>query len=172
MVLPKETVTAIIILYRNTKVKVRSPDGNVDFNIVAVFLQGDAFALYLFIICLDYVLRTSMDLIKENGFEARRRLYLTETITDTDYANDIVLLANIPTQDESLLHRLEQAAGGIGVHVNVNKTEYTSFTREGAISTLNGDPLKLVDEFTYLSSSTSSTESDVNMHLSRVDWYR
>ena len=118
MILPKETVTAIMILYRNTKVKVRSPDGNVDFNIVAVVLQGDALALYLFIICVDYVLQASIDLIKENGFEARRRLYLTETITDTDYANDIVLLANIPTQNESLLHSLKQAAGGIGVHVN------------------------------------------------------
>ena len=39
---PKETVTAITILYRNTKVKVRSPDGNTDnFDIVARVLQGD-----------------------------------------------------------------------------------------------------------------------------------
>ena len=38
--LPKETVTAIRILYRNTKVKVRSPDGDTDyFNIVAGVLQ-------------------------------------------------------------------------------------------------------------------------------------
>ena len=29
--LPKETVVAILILYKNTKVKVRSPDGNTDY---------------------------------------------------------------------------------------------------------------------------------------------
>ena len=29
--LSKETVTAIMMLYRNTKVKVRSPDGDTDF---------------------------------------------------------------------------------------------------------------------------------------------
>ena len=39
--LPKETVAAIMILYRNTKVKVRSPDGDTEyFDIVAGVLQG------------------------------------------------------------------------------------------------------------------------------------
>ena len=40
--LPKETVAAIMILYRNTKVKVCSLDGDTDyFDIVAGILQGD-----------------------------------------------------------------------------------------------------------------------------------
>ena len=57
--IPKETVAAITILYRNTKVKVRSPDGDTEyFDIVAGVLQGDTLAPYHFIICLDYVLRT------------------------------------------------------------------------------------------------------------------
>ena len=44
-----------MILYRNTKVKVRSPDGDTEyFDIVAGVLQGDTLAPYLFIICLDY----------------------------------------------------------------------------------------------------------------------
>ena len=52
--LPEETVAAIMILYRNTKVKVRSPDGDTEyFDIVAGVLQGDTLAPYLFIICLD-----------------------------------------------------------------------------------------------------------------------
>ena len=59
--LPKETVAAITIPYRNTIVKVRSPDGDTEyFNIVAGVLQGDTLAPYLFIICLDYVLRISI----------------------------------------------------------------------------------------------------------------
>ncbi len=37
--------------------------------IVAGVLQGDTLAPYLFIICLDNVLITSIDKIKENGFE-------------------------------------------------------------------------------------------------------
>ena len=57
--IPKEIVAAIMILYRNTKVKVRSSDGDTDyFDIVAGVLQGDTLVPYIFIICLDYVLRT------------------------------------------------------------------------------------------------------------------
>ena len=67
--IPKENVAAITILYRNTKVKVRSPDGDTEyFDIVAGVLQGDTLAPYLFIISLDYVLRTSIDKIRENGY--------------------------------------------------------------------------------------------------------
>ena len=51
--LPKETVAAIMILYRNTKVKVRSPDGDTEyFDIVAGVLQGDTLAPYFIIICV------------------------------------------------------------------------------------------------------------------------
>ena len=58
--LPKETVPAIMMLYRNTKVKVHSQDGDY-FDIVAGALQRNILPPYLFIICLDYVLRTSID---------------------------------------------------------------------------------------------------------------
>ena len=71
------------------------------FDIVADVLQGDTLAPYLFIICLDYVLRTSIDKIKENGFKLtkeRSRRYPAKTITDADYADDIALLANAPVQ--------------------------------------------------------------------------
>ena len=72
--LTKETVATITILYRNTKVKVLSPDGDTEyFDIVAGILQGDTLTPYLFIICLDYVLRTSIDKIRENGFELTKK---------------------------------------------------------------------------------------------------
>ena len=49
-------------LYNNTKVKGHSSDGDKDyFDIVAGVLQGDILDPYLFIICLDYVLRTSIN---------------------------------------------------------------------------------------------------------------
>ena len=40
--------------------------------------------------------------------------------------------------------------------------------QKGAIFTLNGKPLKLVDELMYLGSNISSTESDVNIHLAKA----
>ena len=169
----KETVAAIMILYKNTKVKVRSPDGDTGyFDIVAGELQGDTLASYLFIICLDYVLRTSIDKIKENGFELtkkkRSRRYPAKTITDTVYANDVAILANAHAQAETLLHSLERAAGGIGLHVNAHKTEYMHLNQTGDISTLGSSSLKLVDKFLYLESSVSSTEKDIDTRLAKA----
>ena len=107
---------------------VRSPDGDRDFFImVAGVLPGDVLAPYWFIIYLDYVLRTSIDLIKENTFtlkKAKSRRYLAETITDADYEDDLALLVNTSAQAEFLMHSLEQTAEDIGFHVNTNKTEY------------------------------------------------
>ena len=122
----KETVAAIIILYRNTKVKVRSPNGDTEyFDIVAGVLQGDTLAPYLFIICLDYVLRTSIDKIRENGYELtkkRSKRYPSKTITDADYADDLALLANTPNQAETVLHSLERAAAAasMSMHTKLN----------------------------------------------------
>ena len=47
-------------------------------------------------------------------------------------------------------------------------TEYMCFNQTGDISTLDGSSLKLVDKFTYLGSSVSSTEKDINMRLTKA----
>ena len=152
--------------------KVRSPDGDTDyFDIVAGVLQGDTLAPYLFIICLDYVLRTSIDKIRENSSEftkKRSRRYPAKTITDADDADDIAILANTPNQAETLLQSLEQAAAGIGLHVNAYKTEYMCFNQVRDISTVEGTSLKLVDKLTYLGSSVSSTEKDIDTRLTKA----
>ena len=69
---------------------------------------------------------------------------------------------------ETLLHSLEQAAAGIGLHVNAHKTEYMCFNQTGDISTLEGTSLKLVDKFTYLGSNVSSTEKDIDTRLTKA----
>ena len=152
------------MLYKNTKVKVHTPDWDTDyFDIVAGVLQGDIFTLYLFIICLDYVLWTSNDKMKDDSFKlTKERRYPEQTITDVDYADDIVLLANTPVQDETLLRSLERAAAGIGLNVNADKTECMCYNQRGEIFILNGSFLKLVNKFTYLGSSVSLTETNIN----------
>ena len=160
------------ILYRNTKVKVRSPAGDTEyFDIVAGVLQGDTLAPYLFIICLLNVLKTSIDKIRENGFELtkkRSKRYPAKTITDADYADDLALLANTPNQAETQMHSLERAAAGIGLHANAHKTEYMCYNQTSNITTLDGASLKLVDKFTYLGSSVSSTEKEIDTRLTKA----
>ena len=158
-----------MISYKNTKVKIYSTDGYTDyFDFVTGVLQGDTLVPYLFIICLDSVLRTSIELMKENGFKLakeRSRRYPAQTIPDTDYADDIALLANTPAQAESLQRCPEQPSGSIGLDVNADKTEYMCLNERDDISTQNGSSLKLVDMFTYLGSSVSSTENDTDTLL-------
>ena len=161
--LHKETVAAMMMLYKNTKVKVRSPDGKTDyFDIVAGVLQGDTLAPYLFIIYLDYVLRTSIDKMKDNGFKLakeRSRRYPAQTITDTDYADDIALLANKLALAKTLVHSLERAVACIGLYVNADKMECMCF---------NGSSLKLVDKFTYFENSVLSTKNDIKTRLAKA----
>ena len=117
------------------------------------------------------MLRTSVDKIKENAFKLtkeRSKRYPAKTITDADYADDIALLANTPLQAETLLHSLERAAEFISLHVNADKTEYMYFNQTGDFSTLNVCDLKLVDKFTYLGSSVSSTETDIDTRLAKA----
>ena len=117
------------------------------------------------------MLRTSIDKIKENGFKLtkeRSKRYHAKTITDADYGDDIALLANAPAQAETLLHSMERTAAGIGLHVDAHKTEYMCFNQTDDISTLNGSSLKLVDKFTYLRSSVSSTETDIDTWLAKA----
>ena len=94
------------------------------------------------------MLRTSIDLMKENGFtqsKARSRRYPAQTITGADYHDDIALLANTPARAESLQHSLERATSGIGFHVNAHKTEFMFFNQRGNFSTLNEESHKQID---------------------------
>ena len=94
--------------------------------------------------------------------------YIPIKIPEIVYVDDIALLANTPNQAETLLHSLERAAAGIGLHVNAHKTEYMCFNQAGHISTLNGTSPKLDDKFTYLRSSVSSTEKDIDTRLTKA----
>ena len=103
---------------------------------------------------------------KINKIKSRR--YPAKTITDADFADDIAIQANTPNKAETLLHSLEWAATGIGLHVNAHKTEYMCYNQTGDISTLDGTSLELVDKFTYLGSSVSSTEKDIDTRLTKA----
>ena len=63
-----------MMLYKNMKVKVHSPDRDTDyFDIAAGVLQGDTLAPHEFIICLDDMIRTSIDLMKETVSSWQRK---------------------------------------------------------------------------------------------------
>ena len=121
--------------------------------------------------CTANVCGCFVGVITQNGFKRtkkRSRRYPVKTFTDADYADDLAILANTPNWAETLLQSLERATAGIGLHVNEHKTEYMYYNQTGDISSLDGTSLKLVDKFTYLGSSFSSTEKDIDTQLTKA----
>ena len=120
--IPLETVNAISLLYKNTTAKVISPDGDTSFfQIHAGVLQGDTLAPYLFIIAVDYAMRTAISNSDDCGFtleKAKSRRHPALWVTDIDYADGIALLSDSVDKAEKLLHNVEMAAKLIGLHIN------------------------------------------------------
>ena len=111
---PKETVTVIMMLYKNMKAMVCSTDDDTDFFDI---INGDTLVPYLFITCLGYLLQISIYLMKENDFtlkKSRSKQYPAKIITDVDYADDLVLLTNTPARVEFLRQSLE----GRQIHIS------------------------------------------------------
>ena len=134
--IPNEITKVIIIMYNNTRVFVRSPDGDTElFGITAGVLQGDTFAPYHFIIVHGYELR-NLDQNKNLGFNLRKqqsRRYPAEMLTDADFADDLALLSDIIGNAEKLLNILEIAAASFGLHRNTTKTKFIAVNTEGTI---------------------------------------
>ena len=170
--IPEETTSALMMLYENSRAMVRSPDGDTDFfKVLAGVLQGDTLAPFLFILCLDYALRTSADLHPELGFtldRARSRRHPAKVITDVDYADDLALISDTIDEATKLLHLVEKAASEIGLYINAKKTEFISFNQTGEIKSLNGNSLKSVKDFSYLGSNIQSTEKDINIRKAKA----
>ena len=85
---------------------VHSPDGDTDFFdiVTGILLQGNTLAPCIFI-------RISIDKIKE----IKKKKTEAKTMPDTDYADNLAILANTPASDESLSYSLEQTVKGIGL---------------------------------------------------------
>ena len=106
-----------------------------------------------------------------NSFELKKkrsRKYPAKTITDADYTDDIALLANTLNQAETLLHSLERAVAGIGLHVNAYKTEYMCYNQTGDISTLDGTSLKLVGKLTYPRKQRLINRKNIDTRLTKA----
>ena len=120
--LPKETVAAIMMLYKNTKVEVRSSDGDRLFRHCSRCAARRYISLIL-VYCLSRLRISNVYRFNERkqfhtGKKKRNRRYLVQTISGVDYTDDIALLANTLAQAESLLHSLQRATGSIDFHVN------------------------------------------------------
>ena len=146
--IPDIITNAIEDTYKGTKAKVITPDGETEeFDILAGVLQGDTLAPYLFIIVLDYCLKTAIEGDEERlGFTImprKSRRIGPLNLTDLDFADDIALLSNTSAQAQELLRKVEHAASCVGLHMNAKKTQCMTFNQPGCVSiqTMDGSSL-------------------------------
>ena len=168
--IPDSIVSAVKILYENTMAQVLSPDGDTEFfEIIAGVLQGDTLVPLLFIIALDYAMRTATSNPEVTGFTLSTRhskRHPATFITDTNFADDIALISDNLEKAQLLPLRVESAAATVGLHVNDEKTKFVILNDvEGDLRTLHGCTLEQVEDFEYLGSWVRSTERDMNIRI-------
>ena len=169
--IPGIIVHAIEDTYQGTKTKVITSDGDTDeFDILAGVLHGETLAPYLFIIVLDYCLRSAIEGTEERlGFTIRpRRSRRVEpvNITDLDFADDIIaLLSNTAAQAQELLNNVENVALRVGLHMNAKKTQFMVYNQPTRVEihTVGGSCLEEVRDYKYLGSWVQSTEQDIKV---------
>ena len=164
--IPERLIKAIGLMYADTRAKVITPDGETQFfDIVAGVLQGDTLAPFLFAIVLDYVMRQALVGKEHLGLhldKKRSRRHQPTVITDTDFADDIALIAEDIANAQKLLTSLECEAEKVGLHLNAKKTEMMKYNIEDAQNILakNGAVIAEVKNFKYLGGWMASSKKD------------
>ena len=166
---PEKVVTAIAATYSQTWAKVRTPDGETEpFQILAGVLQGDTLAPFLFIIALDYALRSAIDGKEEElGFTLatqKSKRIRAKMITDLDFADDINLISDTVEKASKLLAEVERQCRMIGLQINSKKTKFMPLNAgDETVATLDGSLLEVVDDYKYLGGWIASTEHDIKV---------
>ena len=128
-------------MYVNTSAVVLTPEGGPTyFNINTGVLQGDPLAPYLYIIVLDYALRTAIDDIEGLTLTRRRSTrHPASHLSDLDYADDITLFADTIQEAEFLIHKVESASKSTGLFLNPCKTKYMHINPSASDSVHSSD---------------------------------
>lgn len=91
-------------------------------------------------------------------------------ISDLDFADDIALTLDTLQEAQNLLSGVEIEATKVGLHLNAAKTEMIIYNQQDivGVSSLNGDPIKHVNDFKYLGSWIDSTTKDINVRKAQA----
>ena len=179
--IPEKLVSAISIMYADTMAKVVSPDGETEFfEILAGVLQGDTLAPFLFIIVIDYVMRTALEGHTNPGLplkldrssrlprKVNQSSQCAKHIMDTEYADDLCLISETLAQAQEFLKWVEEAAAEVGLSINENKTEYMCFNQTGnKLTSMSDKELNIVSDFVYLGSWINTTERDLSIRIAK-----
>ena len=105
-------------------------------------------------ICLDHVLKSSIDCSSNFGFilnKRRSQRHPSTYITKTDYADDTAITDDSMENIKHLLNQIEEKAKYIGLKINCCVTDYMSFNQKEdyLLTNSEGTTLNKVKDFNY-----------------------
>jgi exonuclease III len=166
---PEVLINGIFALYKDTKAAVITPDGLSDmFETSSGVLQGDTLAPFLFVLLLDWVLRTAIP-TDDDGFVLNRRTsrrHPEKRLSILGYADDLALLASTESGAQRMLDSLVRTAAMVGLQINTTKTEVMTVpgNLDVRIVCTNSSgtvtPLPRCTRFVYLGGSVPNPHDD------------
>ena len=166
--------TAILkSLYANSQCCIRTENGTIEyFNIISGVRQGCIISPLLFLIVIDYILKTCLN-------KAEFGIAWNETrLTDLDFADDIVLFAEKRDVLQRMTNDVQASAekkSGYNILLNSDKTKAMVINAKSAIATTmvidGGNSVETVRQFTYLGSVVTEkgdAETDINCRIGKA----
>jgi hypothetical protein len=168
---PVKLISAIMALYDNTRAAVITPDGLSDvFRTTSGVLQGDTLAPFLFVLVLDWVLRSGIP-NNEDGFLICRRTssrHPEKRLALLAYADDIALLSSSAEGAQRLLNALAKSAAQVGLTINARKTQVITVPadlpaeiRTPSVDSNTGHSLPRCEQFRYLGGLVPNVRDDL-----------
>jgi hypothetical protein len=165
--LPVKIVELIREMYCGSTNVVRvGSNVTADFQVVTGVKQGALLSPVLFNVALDETIRAAM--VGCDGIWLDRN----GGLTDLDYADDLVVLAESHTEMQRMIDRLDACASAVGLVISKEKTQTMRLLDgpEGPI-TLKGSPLAMVSQFCYLGSTITmdgSSEAEIQSRIAKA----
>ncbi|PVD36795.1 hypothetical protein C0Q70_03785 [Pomacea canaliculata] len=155
---PAKLVQVIAMLYSDFKSQVVCDTELTDpFHVSTGVKQGCILSPFLFILAMDWIMKTSTD-SERRGIRWTMTMTTTTALEDLDFADDIALLSHRHQDMQEKTKAFSETAGNIGLKVSTKKTKSMRVNARVQDSIkLNGEEIEQVDSFTYLGSKMSNT---------------
>ena len=190
--LPQKVLTIIQALHRDSMASVRAyGKTSEEFQISSGVRQGCILAPTLFNLYFDLVIRMALEEHQKEGRGVRmaylhdgklvgnKRRFCWETlVSDLEYADDMVLMANSWEDLRVMLNSLEARCSDLGLTISCRKTKLLavlpsdSYPKPSPVSLRpGGDPLDVVSCFEYLGSIVSddcSADGEIDSRVTKA----
>ena len=165
--IPQNFISIFKNLYLNSSCCIKTGTSHTEFfDIVSGVRQGCILSPLLFLLTIDFVMRTAMN---DTSFGIK---WNAARLTDLDFADDLALLGDTPESLQAMTDNLASMAAKVGLRINTQKTKVMAVKEGNPITVqVNNQTAEEVDSFTYLGSNISNkgdTAQDIHSRLGKA----